>query len=89
MVTGRDCAVATSGTAARGAHLLDPFTGRPVTGHASASVVGPSLTYADAYATAAFVMGARSLNWADTVEGYELLLVGRDGALNRSKRWPV
>lgn len=89
VVTGRDLAVATSGTAARGAHLLDPFTGRAVTRHASATVIGPSLTYADAYATAAFVMGARALDWADMVEDYEVLLVDTAGAKHWSKRWPV
>jgi thiamine biosynthesis lipoprotein len=87
VVTGRNLAVATSGTAARGAHILDPFTGRAVTGYASATVSGPSLTYADAYATAAFVMGARALDWADTVEGYEILLVGDDGSLTGSAGW--
>ncbi len=58
VVTGRNVAVATSGTAQRGAHILDPFTGHPVTGYASATVVGPLLTYADAYATAAFRHGS-------------------------------
>lgn len=87
VVSGRNCAVATSGTAARGAHILDPFTGRAATGYASATVVGPSLTYADAYATAAFVMGDRAVNWADTVDGYELLLVGNDGTLTATANW--
>ena len=40
------------GTAERGAHILDPLTGGPATALASVTVVGPSLTYADAYATA-------------------------------------
>ena len=47
--------VATSGTAARGAHLYDPiaqtFTGRP----GSVTVVGPNLMWADVWATALFV----------------------------------
>jgi FAD:protein FMN transferase len=48
-------AVATSGTAARGDHLIDPATGRPVAGDGSVSVVGPALMWADVWATALFV----------------------------------
>jgi FAD:protein FMN transferase len=83
-VSGTDFAVATSGTAERGAHLTDPFTGRPVTHLASATVTGPSLTRADAYATAAFVLGRAALDWIDTVPGYAALLVAPDGTLTRS-----
>jgi thiamine biosynthesis lipoprotein len=87
VVTGRDFAVATSGTSERGAHLLDPFTGRAATSLASATVAGPSLTYADAYATAAFVMGPEALRWVQTLEAYETLLVTEDGALRSSSGW--
>ena len=48
-------AVATSGTAARGNHLVDPVTGRAVTGDGSVSVVGSTLMWADVWATALFV----------------------------------
>jgi thiamine biosynthesis lipoprotein len=48
-------AVATSGTAARGRHLVDPVTGQAVTGDGSVSVVGSTLTWADVWATALFV----------------------------------
>jgi FAD:protein FMN transferase len=88
-VTGRDLAVATSGSAERGAHVVDPFTDRAATALASATVVGPSLTYADAYATAAFVMGWEALSWTDSVEGYEALLVGTDGTVRASSGWPL
>ena len=80
-VTGRDFAVATSGTAERGPHILDPFSGRPVTHLAAATVTGPSLTRADAYATAAFVMGRPALDWIETVAGHAALLVDPDGAV--------
>jgi thiamine biosynthesis lipoprotein len=83
-VTGTDLAVATSGTSERGAHLLDPFTGRPITHLASATVVGPSLTRADAYATAAFVMGPTALDWIATRPGYAALLVDTAGRTLRS-----
>jgi thiamine biosynthesis lipoprotein len=56
-ITVADCAVATSGAYERGAHIVDPRTGRPATGLSSVSVVGRDLGTADAYATAAFVAG--------------------------------
>jgi len=49
--------MATSGTAARGAHIIDPVTGRPVTDLLSVTVIGPDLLWADVHATAAFAMG--------------------------------
>jgi len=70
VVTGRDFAVATSGVAERGAHIIDPVAGRPATGLASVTVVGPSLTLADAYATAAFAMGpVRARQWTHEALG--------------------
>ena len=48
-------AVATSGNAARGAHITDPRTGSPVDRPGSATVTGPSLLWADIWATALFV----------------------------------
>jgi thiamine biosynthesis lipoprotein len=66
----RDGAVATSGAYERGDHVLDPFTGKPPKGVLSITVVGPSLTYADAYATAAFAMGPTGLAWIANLEGY-------------------
>jgi len=56
-------AIATSATYERGAHIIDPATGEPTADLASVTIVGPDLTYADAYATAVFVMGLEGLNW--------------------------
>ena len=61
-------AVATSGTAARGAHITDPRTGQPVARAGSATVTGPSLLWADIWATALFVdprAGAAALEACD------------------------
>ncbi|MCU1691410.1 MAG: hypothetical protein JWM64_501 [Frankiales bacterium] len=78
----RQGAVATSGTAARGRHLRDPRTGRPVEDHLlSATVVGPSLTWADVLATAAFVEGLPAVERVAALPGYELLLVLQDGSV--------
>ncbi|MFL6162528.1 MAG: FAD:protein FMN transferase [Jatrophihabitantaceae bacterium] len=87
-VSGRDLAVATSGIAERGQHILDPFTGRPATALASATVVGPSLTFADAYATAAFVLGRPASRWIDGIDGYQALLIDGGGNRTASRDWP-
>ena len=56
-------AVATSGLAHRGAHIVDPATGATPSALASVTVLGDDLTWADVDATAAFVMGAEGVDW--------------------------
>ena len=58
-------AVATSGTAARGAHLYDPRTGAMVGRDGSVTVVGPALLWADIWATALFVGDAATADAFD------------------------
>jgi FAD:protein FMN transferase len=79
VVSIRDGAVATSGTAERGAHVIDPFTGNPVSGLASVTVVGPDLIRTDAYATAALAMGGAARDWLESRGGYEGFAIGADG----------
>jgi FAD:protein FMN transferase len=74
-LTVNDAAVATSGVYERGAHVLDPHTGRPARGARSVTVVGPHLGTADAYATAAFAMGAAGPAWTAGLDGYEAMTV--------------
>ena len=85
--TGGDFAVATSGTAERGRHILDPFTGRAADRLVSVTVAGPSLTLADAYATAAFVMGPDALIWIEQIPDYETLLIDADATIHTSSQW--
>ncbi|MFI5686259.1 FAD:protein FMN transferase [Streptomyces sp. NPDC051636] len=72
-----ELAVATSGTAERGAHIVDPRTGKSaVTDLVAVTVVGPRLTWADCWATAAFAMGSREgLAWLESLPGVEALLI--------------
>lgn len=79
VVSIRDGAVATSGTAERGAHVIDPFTGEPALELASVTVVGADLTRTDAYATAALAMGNAAREWLESRDGYEGLAIGADG----------
>ena len=72
-----ELAVATSGTAERGAHIVDPRTGRSaVTDLVAVTVVAPSLTWADCWATAAFAMGSRQgSRWLESLPDVEALLI--------------
>jgi FAD:protein FMN transferase len=80
VVEATDSAVATSGIAERGAHIIDPHLGRPASGLASLTVVGPSLALADAYATAAFAMGqARARDWTESLSGYQAYAITEAG----------
>ena len=65
-----DAAVATSAAYERGAHIRDPRDGRVPSGVRSMTVVGPSLTWADAFATTAYVLGHDGLDWVAGHDGY-------------------
>jgi thiamine biosynthesis lipoprotein len=73
-------AVATSGTAHRGDHLVDARTGRPPAGVASVTVVAASLTWADIDATAAYAHGRDAARWLRTRPGRSGLVVWSDGS---------
>ncbi|MGR7023045.1 FAD:protein FMN transferase [Geodermatophilus sp. URMC 62] len=76
----RTGAVATSGTAHRGQHLVDARTGRPPSGVASVTVVAGSLTDADVDATAAYVQGRDAARWLARRPGRTGLVVWADGS---------
>src|SRR4051812_43534087 len=78
VVEVNDLAVATSGTYERGRHILDPHTGWPPTGLLSVTIVGPAMATADAYATAAFAMGADGPDWTATLQGYDAMCITDD-----------
>lgn len=76
----RTGAVATSGAARRGAHIVDARTGRPPGGVASVTVVGDSLTAVDVDATAAFALGADGTDWLRGRGHRAVVVVGSDGS---------
>ncbi|GAA1263824.1 hypothetical protein GCM10009634_03870 [Saccharothrix xinjiangensis] len=84
-----DRAVATSGRYERGDHVVDARTGAPVTGLLSLTVVAPTLTEADATATAAFALGAAGVGWAASRPGCEVHAVDAAGRVHRTPGLPV
>ena len=80
VVPVRDGAVATSGLAHRGAHLVDARTGRVPVALASVTVVAASLTWADIDATAAFALGQDGPEWLAARPGRSGLVVWADGS---------
>ena len=82
VVSADELAIATSGAYERGEHVIVPHTGRPPDGIASMTVVGPSLTWADTWATAAYAMGVRGVEWvARELDGYEACAISTDRQL--------
>lgn len=75
----RSGAVATSGTSHRGTHLVDARTGLAPEGVASVTVIGPSLTWADIDATAAYAHGEGAADWLRTRPIRSALVVTPDG----------
>jgi thiamine biosynthesis lipoprotein len=81
-------AVATSGGAHRGPHIVDPHTGAAALDVRSATVIGESLTWADVYATAAVACGREAAARMAQIAGYQALLVAADGRLLATPGWP-
>lgn len=73
-----DGAVATSGTAHRGEHLIDARTGRHPGVVAQVTVLAASLTWADVDATAASVLGEHAARWLGARAGRTGLVVWAD-----------
>ncbi len=73
-------AIATSGLYERGRHLWNPRTGTTEVAFASASVSGPDLAIADAWATALMVGGESAFERLEGTPNYEGLAIRDDGS---------
>jgi thiamine biosynthesis lipoprotein len=75
-------AIATSADYERPGHIIDPHRRQPATALASATVIGPSLTFADVFATTVFVKGTDGLQWLQHQHrGYDGFIVDGDHTL--------
>jgi FAD:protein FMN transferase len=79
VVVGRELAVATSGTAERGLHVIDPLARRPAGALASVTLAGPELMLTDAYATAAVAMGLDAPPWLESLPDHEAYVIDAGG----------
>ena len=72
-------AIATSGTAERGDHIIDPLSKTIAVGARSATVTGPDAGMADALATALIVSGRDGASWfaKDALAQYSCWVVDR------------
>ena len=83
-----DRAIATSGAYERGQHIVDPHTGRPPEGILSVTIIGDDLATVDAYATAAFAMGAAGPAWTARLAGHEAMTIKADGTVLSTMGFP-
>ena len=89
VVTVHDGAVATSGSAHRGAHVVDARTGAAPVAVAQVTVTAASSTWADVDATAAYALGARAAEWLGRRVGRAGLVVWADGTTTTVPGAPV
>lgn len=66
-----DQGIATSGTAEKGCHIYNPVDNKTENDLISLTAVSPSVFDADRFATAAFAMGRRGLNFLENKKGLE------------------
>jgi thiamine biosynthesis lipoprotein len=82
-------AVATSGAYERGAHVVEPASGRPAHGLLSATVIGPDLAFADALATGLFASGGKALSSIARWAGYHAFVIDEMGVPRATPRFPL
>lgn len=87
-IAGVNAAIATSGGYERPGEILDPRDRRPVDRLTQATVTGPDLGLADAYATALVVRGEMGLAMLQDTD-YEAVVVTPDGRMLATPGFPV
>lgn len=71
--------VATSGAYIRGDHIYNPHMPHSIPrGVASVTVIGPDVFNADRFATAAYAMGGRGVEFIEALNEFEAYMVGPD-----------
>ncbi len=76
----KDRGVATSGTYIRGQHIYNPHDKKSnITEIVSITVIGPNIYEADRFATAAFAMGKKGVEFIENLKGFEGYMIDKDG----------
>lgn len=71
--------VATSGTYARGEHIYNPLNPKkPIKNIVAITVIGPDIYNADRYATAAYAMDSKGIEFIESLKGYEGYIVSKN-----------
>lgn len=71
--------IATSGTYIRGEHISSPQAQKKRDSIVSLTVIGPTILDADSFATAAFAMGEKGLQFIEQRRGFEAYMINKDG----------
>ncbi len=72
--------VATSGTYIRGQHIYDPYNKKEkISDIVSLTVIGPNIYEADRFATAAFAMGKKGIEFIENLAGFEGYMIDSSG----------
>ncbi len=80
-----DQGIATSGTYVRGHHIHNPRdNNKPVADIVSLTVIGPNIYEADRFATAAFAMRKKGIEFIERLPGFEGYMVNLDGIAVRT-----
>lgn len=75
-----NCGIATSGTYERGQHIYNPITkNTEITDIISLTVIGPNVFEADRFATPAFAMGVRGIEFIEKQKDLEGYVINRGG----------
>jgi thiamine biosynthesis lipoprotein len=78
-VTLRNCGIATSGTYERGKHIYNPKTNAPIDEIVSLTIIGPDVYEADRFATAAFAMGSKGIQFIEHLKNFEGYMIDTQG----------
>lgn len=75
-----DLGVATSGTYIRGQHIYNPYNENDLLNEVvSLTVIGPNVYEADRFATAAFAMGEKGIEFIANLKGFEGYMINSKG----------
>lgn len=77
--------IATSGTYIRGQHVYDPIAGKKQKDIVSLTVIGPNVYEADRFATAAFAMGRKGIEFISIQPGLEGYMIDKNGIATFTK----